>query len=143
MVIRECVQNSTPAADWTIAQVDSETADVVCSKCPGVYMSGSAVVHGPATVEQEFEKLATEWKHSTKYQSSPGRIAGHSAYQAIIGMGKDALPLILRDMEQSPGEWFWALRAISRESPVGTEARGDIRAMTDAWLDWGRRRRYI
>ena len=51
--------------------------------------------------------------------------------------------MILRDLEDSQAQWFRALRSIARESPVRHEDRGDIQAMTAAWLDWGKNRRYI
>ena len=91
----------------------------------------------------EFEAHASEWKRDTAHLSDPSMIAEHHAYQNIIGMGEEAIPLILRDMEESPSLWFSALRSITGESPVRPEDRGDIDAMTAAWLDWGRRRRYI
>ena len=99
---------------------------------------------GTATETQtEFERLALEWKQETAHLSSSVMIAQHRAYQEIIGMGKDAVPFILRDLEKSPSQWFWALRSIAGESPVRPEDRGDVDAMTVAWLDWGRRNRYI
>ena len=58
-------------------------------------------------------------------------------------MGKEAIPFILRDLEHSRAQWFWALRSIARESPVRPEDRGDVWAMTDAWLNWGKEHRYI
>ena len=70
-------------------------------------------------------------------------IAEHRAYQEIIGMGKEAIPLILRDLKETHAPWFWALRSIARENPVRPEDRGDVDAMTAAWLDWGKRRLYI
>jgi hypothetical protein len=91
----------------------------------------------------EFERLAAEWKQETAHLSSPGMIATNRAYQEVIGMGKDAIPFILRDLEKSPAQWFWALGSITRESPVRPEDRGDVDAMTVAWLDWGRRNRHI
>ena len=102
----------------------------------------SDVAGGPvvADVQAEFERLATEWKRETAQLSSPGAISEHRAYQEIIGMGKDAIPLILRDLEDSRAQWFWALRSIAGESPVRAEDRGDIAAMTDAWLGWGKDR---
>ena len=99
---------------------------------------------GTATgIEAEFERLATEWKQETAHLSSMVTIAEHRAYQEIIGMGRDAIPFILRDLEVSPSQWFWALRAIAGESPVRPEDRGDVDAMTAAWFDWGRRNFYI
>ena len=93
--------------------------------------------------EAEFERLALEWKSETAHLSSPGAIAEHRAYQEIIGMGKEVIPFILRDLEDCRAQWFWALRSITRESPVRPQDRGDVRAMTDAWLSWGKNRRYI
>ena len=94
-------------------------------------------------IEADFQRLATEWKQETAHLSSSVTIAEHRAYQEIIGMGKDAIPFILRDLEESPSQWFWALRSIAGESPVRPEDRGDVDAMTSAWLDWGRRNLYI
>ena len=58
-------------------------------------------------------------------------------------MGKEAIPLILQDLEESQAQWFWALRSIARESPVRPVDRGDVDAMTAAWMCWGKSRRYI
>lgn len=94
-------------------------------------------------IEADFQRLAIEWKQETAHLSSIVTIAQHRAYQEIIGMGTDAIPFILRDLEESPSQWFWALREISGESPVRPVDRGDVDAMAAAWLDWGRRNLYI
>ena len=96
-----------------------------------------------AATRVDFERLTAEWKEETVHLSSPTAIAMHPSYQQIIGMGTAALPLILQDLERAPAQWFLALRAIARESPVRPEDRGDITAMTRAWLDWGKRRQYL
>jgi hypothetical protein len=36
-------------------------------------------------------------------------------------MGKDAIPLLLRELGKKSGRWFWALKAITREDPVPVE----------------------
>ncbi|MDF1811211.1 MAG: hypothetical protein P1V20_03325 [Verrucomicrobiales bacterium] len=87
----------------------------------------------------EFQKLKETWQNETKYRSFSQQIALHPAYQRIIGMGRDALPLILRELQADPHHWFWALRSISGEDPVPQDARGDMNAMTKSWLDWGRK----
>ena len=102
-----------------------------------------AAYDGASRAQDEFDTLATLWKQETEHLSSPNMIASHMAYQQIIGMGQDAIPLILRDLEETQDQWFWALRAIAKESPIKPEDRGDIDAMTDAWIDWGKRHRYI
>ena len=94
-------------------------------------------------VQAEFDRFAAEWKQETAHLSSPDMIAEHRAYQEIIGMGKEAIPLILRDLKETHAPWFGALRSIARENPVRPEDRGDVDAMTTAWLDWGKRRLYI
>ena len=94
-------------------------------------------------LEVRFERLASEWQRETAHLSSPTDIARHPSYQAIVRIGESAIPLILRDLEATHSQWFQALRAITQESPVRLEDRGDVVAMTNAWLDWGKRRQYI
>ena len=88
-------------------------------------------------VEVGFQQLANEWKRDTVYLSSTDAIVMHPAYQRIIGMGQGVISLILQDLEEAPAHWFHALRAITGESPVRPEDRGNIDAMRRAWLDWG------
>jgi len=61
-------------------------------------------------------------------------------------MGKlVAVPLILRDLHmkaEDPDHWFWALQALTGDDPVPEDARGDMRQMAAAWLDWGHRSGY-
>ena len=90
-----------------------------------------------AELRAEFERLTAEWKQETAHLSSSSMIATHRAYREIIAMGKEAIPFILRDLEESPSQWFWALRSIAGESPVRPEDRGNVDTMTTAWLDWG------
>lgn len=91
----------------------------------------------------EFERLASDWQRETTHISSVSDIARHRSYRAIIEMGEEAIPLVLRDLKATHDQWFRALRAITGESPVSREDRGDVKAMTTAWLDWGKRRHYI
>ena len=94
-------------------------------------------------LEEEFRRLATEWKTETQFQSSITRIAMHPAYQRIIGMGQEALPYILRDLETTRAPWFWALHAITGLDPVPAEDRGYLDRMTRAWVRWGVRESII
>ena len=149
-------QDGSPAREWTQAYSEPDTPAVVSRYGQlGHEMAGTLthmilglvfVSEDVSTVtdaQAEFDRLATDWKQETAHLSSPGRIAEHRAYQEIIGMGKQAIPMILRDLDGSQAQWFWALRSIARESPVRPEDRGDVHAMTIAWLDWGKDRRYI
>ena len=94
-------------------------------------------------MEQDFNALADQWRSEIRHLSSDSDIAGRFVYQQIIGMGKPALPLILRELQQHGGRWFWALRAITRENPVRLEDRGNVTRMAEAWLEWGQRNRYV
>lgn len=90
-----------------------------------------------------FSNLEKEWKESTSMLSSITEIAMHTAYQQIIGMGPTAIPLIFLSMEREPGHWFWALSAITGENPVRIYHRGNIKRMTEAWQDWGKKQLYL
>ena len=84
-----------------------------------------------------FRSLAQQWRNETQWLSSTTEVAMNPAYQAIIGMGAEALPMILEDLRQNSGHWFWALKAISNEDPVVPRDRGSIKKMKGAWLQWG------
>jgi len=92
------------------------------------------------TDEQRFDRLARQWKAETKYLSSVHALSMHPAYQQIIGMGMGVVPFILRELEQSPNHWFWALSSITGEDPISAEEKGELPSMTLAWLRWGRDR---
>ena len=90
-----------------------------------------------------FQRLKEKWEEETIFLSSVSDIAIHPSYQQIIGMGSVAVPFILREMEKSPGQWFWALKSITGADPVPSEQRGNVMAMTKFWLKWGKERGYI
>jgi hypothetical protein len=93
-------------------------------------------------IEQVFNNLVKQWLTETRGISSINQMSMHPAYQQIIGMGKDAIPLLLREVERKSGHWFWALKSISREDPVSVEQRGKTKEMTKAWLTWGKNKGY-
>lgn len=107
---------------------------------PGSTSRAKGVAEG---IRREFQKLAEEWLAETTFESSPTRMFFHRAYQEIIGMGPQVIPLLLEGLEESSGHWYWALRSITRENPVPEEFAGDIPKMRDAWLDWGKRRGHL
>lgn len=95
-----------------------------------------------ALAAERFLRLKTAWKAQRRHESSTQRMAMLPAYQAIIGMGPDAVPLLFRELDQSPDLWFWALRAITEADPVAESMRGDLHAMAAAWLAWGKAQGY-
>ena len=86
--------------------------------------------------ETQFCALRDEWIADTQYSSSGTEITNHVAYQRIIAMGQDVVPLIIRELRKRPAHWFWALFIITGHDPVPLEDRGNLAKMRDAWLRW-------
>ncbi len=103
----------------------------------------SRTVQPTAEQNRLFGQLAEEWRRATALSSSPTEKAMHPAYQRIIGMGPVAIGLMLQELRRLPEQWFWALKAVSGEDPVPPETRGQVAAMAEAWLAWGRERGYL
>jgi hypothetical protein len=95
-----------------------------------------------AEVVKKFLRLKDEWQHQRGHEPSTMKVVMLPAYQHIVGMGPEAIPLLLRELETNLDTWFWALMAITEEDPAPEEARGDGKAMAQAWLQWGKERGY-
>ncbi|NEO53892.1 MAG: hypothetical protein F6K54_12860 [Okeania sp. SIO3B5] len=98
-------------------------------------------------IEVKFKKLAEQWKHwKSKVWFLPfTQKLTHPAYQQIIALGHDAIPLLLKELAQNdePDHWFYALIAITGENPIAEEQRGRIIEMKEAWIKWGKTKGYI
>lgn len=95
-------------------------------------------VNGTAKdIAEEFQSLVEWWERDTAPISSIEQMAMHPAYQRVIGMGKEIVPLILKQLQQEPDYWFWALKAITGENPMKREHAGNLELMTEDWLQWG------
>jgi hypothetical protein len=90
------------------------------------------------STEQRFARLSREWKDQSRYLSNSAQMAMLRPYQRIIGMGFPVVPMILKELDREPDQWFWALEAITEENPVPSDVQGRVRQMADAWLDWGK-----
>jgi hypothetical protein len=93
-------------------------------------------------LERRFRQLVREWKEATLFTSSGSEMLLHPAYQRIIGLGKEAIPLLVAQLRSEPDHWFWALKSITGEVPVATCDRGNVKRMADAWLNWAQQRGY-
>ena len=91
-----------------------------------------------ATLDKRFTDLAAQWKRERGPHSSSARLAEHPAYQQIIDLGPEVVPLLLRELDHQPDHWFRALQALTGVNPVPAESRGNLKAMAAAWLAWGR-----
>lgn len=92
---------------------------------------------GKTNLHQRFRELANQWKCERGPHSSSACLAEHPAYQAIIDLGPEAVPLILQELEREPDHWFRALVEITQTNPVPLESQGKLREMTKAWVTWG------
>ncbi len=111
-------------------------------KISGLNATFSYPIWETAEIEVTFLELAEQWRRETGMMSLVTKMSMHPAYQRIIGMGQAVVPLILRELEQEPDHWFWALQAITGANPVKSEQRGRLKQMAQAWIEWGRENGY-
>jgi hypothetical protein len=90
------------------------------------------------SVAEIFGNLLNTWKRETEFESALDKLILHPAYQRIIGMGKPALPALLREMRDHPVPWHWAMFAITGEDPTAPEDAGRFDVIAAKWLAWGR-----
>lgn len=93
-----------------------------------------------------FQQLVARWRAERGATSLSADIAAHPAYHEIMGMGANAIPLILAQMKtegNDPDHWFWALTVLTGVNPVPQKDRGDTVKMAIAWLDWGEQEGYV
>lgn len=107
-----------------------------------------AIQRGLAT--KQFPILAAKWRQERNPLSSFSYENFFCpSYVKILGLGPLAVPLILRELEQSlsagtePEDWFEVLWTLTDEMPVPKEARGKIWEMASAWVRWGKSRGLI
>lgn len=98
---------------------------------------------GNEDLRRTFAMLADQWRAQTAHLSSITAKITHPAYLRIIGLGPEAIPLVLARLEAEPAYWFAALRSLTGHDPVRPEDAGRFRIMREAWLAWGRDRGLI
>jgi hypothetical protein len=89
-------------------------------------------------IEERFRRLAAVWQRETEYLSSMEEANRHPAYQEIIKLGVEVVPLMLRDLKANHTHWFGALRALTGAQPVPASSAGNIPEMVEAWLRWAK-----
>jgi hypothetical protein len=90
------------------------------------------------SLAQDFQRLDALWRKETAYQSSSTRIRNHPAFREVVALGDAVVPLLLRELQNDPNLWVWALPEITGADPVPPEDRGNISKMTEAWLRWAK-----
>ncbi len=86
-----------------------------------------------------FQNLVDDWRRERGATSSITEMAMLPSYQSIIGMGADAIPLLIAQLKSEgdePDQWFWALKAITGVNPIKPEDQGDFAKMAQTWVAW-------
>jgi len=73
------------------------------------------------------------------FSSSLTEQYAHPSYERIIALGDAVVPLLLREMENRPDHWGYALTKITGDDPTPKEAHGSLRGVADAWISWGKK----
>jgi hypothetical protein len=61
-----------------------------------------------------------------------------------MSMGEAALPLILKELQQRPAHWFYALQFISgKKGKEVAQGVTDMEEVRSAWLEWGYKHNHI
>ena len=120
-------------------QVSREVVDIRLAS-PTARRLKQGVQVSPA-LEAEFRALAEKWHKDTRHSSSLRKMIAHPAYRRVIGIGRNVLPLLFKELSEHPDHWLVALNAITREdpAPVGSTFGEAV----TAWLAWGRERGYF
>jgi hypothetical protein len=92
------------------------------------------------SVESRFRNLVARWKTETAHVSSVKAMIDRS-YLGIIGIGPQAVPLLLRELKERPDHWLVALSAITQEDPAPEGAT--FNEAVDAWIKWGMEKNYL
>lgn len=89
-----------------------------------------------------FDRLKKEWIRGTEKSSILSQIVLHPAYQQIIAMGPEVIPLILHSLQRNLDHWFWALKILNERCDVA-EGATTMQSAAEAWLAWGREKGYL
>jgi hypothetical protein len=134
------------ALEWRKAQrprnnVEGKLAliDEIVSKALVTTRTDSAEV----PVEARFRELANEWSSEVSNVSSVGVLTSHPKYQEIVRLGWGVVPFLLADLQQDRGFWFTALNEITGIRPFDPSDAGKTKRMTEAWVNWGKRKGII
>lgn len=87
---------------------------------------------------REFHRLAAIWRMDTIHISDVRERCFHPAYQQIISLGEEALPLIFEELAVAPDDWFTALKAITGVDPIPVEFQSNFEETVNGWLAWAK-----
>jgi len=92
-------------------------------------------------LEAIFNGLAERWRNETGGYALTYRRYAHPSYQAILTLGEDIVPLILRELQRKPDRWFEALKAFTKENPAANSK--SFEEAVERWIGWGKEKKII
>lgn len=95
------------------------------------------------SVEDEFAELVEQWNVSCGPTSSLMQMITNQNYLRIIGLGRPAVPLLLRELVERPDHWDWALRAITGVTVTDQVDEGNLARTAAKWILWGKEHGYL
>ena len=106
----------------------------------GSVIKANIGVGADAGIVAEFNGRAERWEKETAIYSAPGPALLHKDYIAIIAKGvanrKIIVPMILKRLQTSGADWFFALENIAGENPAkNAETFADA---FNAWCGWAK-----
>ena len=87
-------------------------------------------------VRERFVELHEEWSSRTMFSSALDDLIYDEAFQRILAMGPQVIPLALDQLHSEPIPWFYALKMLADEDPA--EGISDPDEAIERWLSWGR-----
>jgi len=96
-------------------------------------------------LKNKFFAYYNEWLKDKGLSSSLTEKWMHPSYQKIIGLGKQVLPYIFKDLQRKPSIiWFWALSSITGENPFSNHSNQvSVKEATKIWLKWAEKEGYV
>lgn len=134
------------ATDTEMPALPAQVAEARSEETAGALPEVQQPVLGQAAaeanrVEAEFRPLVEQWRKDTRHTSSVTTMVSHPAYQRIVAMGRDVLPLLFKELLEHPDHWLVALNAITHEDPAPESAT--FNEAVQAWLTWARAAGYL
>ncbi len=86
-----------------------------------------------------FEEFASAWEaHCAAHReaSNPYKFLNHPSFEALVGLGRSAVPLIVERYREGSLFWGAALRRITGVATFGDGVVGDLEATRRGWLAW-------
>lgn len=121
----------------------SEGIATVTTKTDWIDTQGTNTLAEQLTFEEVFRRRVQAWKSRTPSSSSNvSKMFQRPEYRAIVGLGHEAIPLILEELQREPDFWFTALQELTGAQPVPESSFGKLGEMREAWLKWGKEHGY-